>query len=79
MCGIAWLGHEMSLNRDQDSETNRVEPGRIGSLIYFPCVRGLRSYRQPVAIQNQNRHMHPNRGPDSGKWCRAPYMEDESG
>lgn len=23
--------------------------------------------------------MHPTRGPCSGKWHRAPYMEDESG
>ena len=26
-----------------------------------------------------NHTMHPNRGPASGKRCRAPYMEDESG
>lgn len=36
-----------------DSESDRREPGTIGRLIYFSCVRGFRAYQQLVGIQNR--------------------------
>ena len=36
-----------------DSSSNRREPGTIGSLIYFPCVRGFRACHELAGIQNR--------------------------
>ena len=36
-----------------DSESDRREPGTIGRLIYFSCVRGFRACHELAGIQNR--------------------------